>query len=92
MDRDRWARLDVEGAVSAAAMMAHYDAPVLVDWQPAPEPPSVVAVRDLLASGPMTIRKLAKLTGYTPRTIRYAIARLGYRVGGPIGGQRKVSP
>ena len=78
--------------MSAAAMLAHYEAPVLVDWQPAPEPPSVVAVRDLLASGPMTIRKLARVTGYTERTIRYAIARLGYRVGGTIGGTKRVKP
>ena len=78
--------------MSAAAMLAHYEAPVLVDWQPAPDPPSVVAVRELLVSGPMTIRRLARITGYTERTIRYAIARLGYRVGGTIGGTKRVKP
>ena len=78
--------------MSWGTALGHLDAPVLLDWQPAPEPPSVVAVRDLLASGPMTIRKLARVTGYTERTIRYAIARLGYRVGGPVGGTKKVTP
>ena len=78
--------------MSAAAMMAHYEAPVLLDWQPAPEPPSVVAVREILASGPMTIRKLARLTGYTEHTVRAAIRRLGYRVGGTIGGVKRVTP
>lgn len=78
--------------MSAAAMLAHYEGPLLVDWQPAPEPPAVVAVRDLLASGPMTIRKLAKLTGYTEHTVRAAIRRLGYRVSGSIGGIRRAGP
>ena len=71
--------------------LGHADGPVVLDWQPAPEPPSVVAVRDLLASGPMTIRKLARSTGYTEHTVRAAIRRLGYRVGGTIGGVRKAS-
>ena len=78
--------------MSWGAALAHADGPVLLDWQPAPEPPSVVAVRDLLASGPMTIRKLARLTGYTEHTVRAAIRRLGYRVGGPIGGTKRVQP
>lgn len=78
--------------MSWGTALAHADGPVLLDWQPAPERPSVVAVRDLLASGPMTIRKLARLTGYTERTIRYAIARLGYRVGGTVGGSKRVHP
>ena len=76
--------------MSWGAALAHADGQVVLDWQPAPEPPSVVAVRDLLASGPMTIRKLARLTGYTEHTVRAAIRRLGYRVGGTIGGVRRV--
>ena len=78
--------------MSWGTALGHADAPVLLDWQPAPEPPSVVAVRDLLASGPMTIRKLARLTGYTEHTVRAAIRRLGYRVGGTIGGTKRVTP
>lgn len=73
-------------------MLAHYESPIALDWQPAPEPPSVVAVRELLASGPMTVRKLARLTGYTEHTVRAAVRQLGYRIGGTIGGTRKVSP
>jgi len=49
-------------------------------------------VRNLLANGPMTIRKLSKLTGYTPTTVRTAVRRLGYRIGGPIGGIRRAGP
>lgn len=78
--------------MSWGTALGHADGPVVLDWQPAPEPPSVVVVRDLLASGPMTIRRLARLTNYTEHTVRAAIRRLGYRVGGPIGGTKKVKP
>jgi hypothetical protein len=76
--------------MSWGAWLSHADGPVTVDWQPAPPRPSDVAVRDLLVSGPMTVRRLATLTGYTQHTVRAAIRRLGYRVGGPIGGVRRV--
>ena len=73
----------------SAAMLAHYAGPITLGTIPDPSPCGL-AVRAALTAGPQTVRRLALVTGYTEDAIRKAIRDLGYRVGGRVGGLRRV--
>ena len=71
------------------AMLAHYAGPITLGELPDPSPCGL-AVRAALASGPMSIRRIAAVTGYEVGTVRDAVREMGLRVGGRVGGLRRV--
>jgi len=70
-------------------MLAHYDGPITLGELPDPSPCGL-AVRAALTSGPVSIRRLAMVTGYEVGTVRDAVRAMGLRVGGRVGGLRRV--